>query len=242
MLEIGINEGFRLGGESKVTEKGGISIHLVKGETVSSALDLLDVDVEEGESSSILLFPPNMENFNDKTSRTGIELVRDITTDYHRLYSIFNLYFTKEELQKIYPISSIMEGLDITADNEATMLLQESVINKMFANLGNAIIKVINENKLWDKEPFRIKLLRQSPKKAFPRFTYKPKFGDWVELMAIPKEQSKVAFTSFEKSKKYDDASVPVDVVKQDAIDEFAEGTVPEDSIPEASTEEVDFN
>ena len=242
MLEIGINEDWKLGAESKVTEKGGISIHMIKGEAITSALDLLDEDMEEGESGSILLFPPNMTVYKENTIRSGVDLVRDITTDYHRMYAIFNLYFTKDELQKIYPIGAIMEGLTITADNEEAMLQQESVINKMFTNLGNAIVKVINTNKMWEKEGFRIKLLRQSPKKAFPRFTYKPKFGDWVELMTIPTDQSKVAFTSFEKSKGYDDASVAADVVDPaEGANEF-DDNASTDQISEASTEEVDFN
>jgi len=245
MLEIGINEDWRLGPESKVTDKGGINIHFIKGEATESALELLDEEFEEGESSNILLFPPNMTNYKEETARTSIELIRDITTDYHRMYAIFNLYFTKDELKKIYPISSIMEGLNITAENEKTMLTQESVIKKIYENLGAAITKVINTEKMWEKDMFRIKLLRQSPKKAFPRFTYKPKFGDWVELMTIPKEQSKVAFTSFEKSKGYDDPTIASDVIDPDGGDnEFDEDALPptEDNIPEApAEEEVNF-
>lgn len=225
MLQIGINEGFKLGPECKITEKGGIEIHFIQGEVVSSALELLETEDPEAETGKILLFPPQLTTYQDKTARTGLDIIRDIKVDFKRMHTIFNLYFTKEELQKIFPLKGILEGLNITPENEKVMLIQESVVNKIYANLGEMILKVVNTNKLWEKEAFRIKLLRQSPTKAFPTLTRKPEMGDWVELMLIPKEQSKVKFTPYEISKGYNDPTIPTDVVEVDGISNgFEEG------------------
>ncbi len=243
-LEIGINLGWNLGPDSKITEKGGFNLHFIKGEAAKSALDFMDEDFEEGESSSILFFPPNMKEYNSEELRSSIDLMRDIMTDFFRFRALFALYFTADEIKGMYSPAIIMEGLNITAENESTMVVQESVITKMFANLGNKVAAIINEHKLWEKEAFRIKLLRQSPKKAFPRFTYKPKFGDWVELMVVPKEQSKVAFTKYEIGKGYDDPTIKADVVEPEEDTAFDETATmgSEDTVPELPNEEVDFN
>lgn len=237
MLEIGINEGLNLGPDSRVTEKGGLFLSFSTGVAITSALELLEMEEPEAQNGNILIFPPNLTNYKDKTLRTAIDIMRDLRTEYKRLYVIFNLYFTKDELQKIYPVSCLLEGLNITRDNEQTMLVQESVVNKMFSNLSETIVKVINENKLWEKEAFRIKLLRQSAKKAFPRLTYKPEFGVWIELMTIPKEQSKVEFTKFEVGKGYDDATISLDAIEAEGA-VFEEDTIPGDLPTE---EEVSF-
>ena len=243
---IGINEDFRLGPGSKISDKGGFAVNFVKGEMAASALDFMDEDYEEGESATVTLFPPNMLEYKTEAPRTSIELMRDITTEYQRMYAIFKLYFTKEELKTKFPMSSLLEGLNITRENEESLLTQESVITKIFENMATAAIKLINDEKLWEKDAFRIKLLRQSLKKAFPRMTYKPKFGDWVELMIVPKAQSKVEFTKFELSKGYDDASVTVDAVEPEGteFDEPVEGEpgATEDTIPELPEDPVDFN
>ena len=202
MLEIGINENLRLSEESKINEKGSLELYFVEGDNVAkTALDMLATEEADAESSKMLIFPPNVKEYNSEDLRSSTDIVKDLKATYKCLYHIFNLYFTKDELAKIYPISCLTEGLSITPENQETMLQQESVVVKMSTNLAHAIVKVIKENNLGSKEAFRLKLLRQSPKKAFPRFTYKPDFGDWVELMSVPKEQSKVAFTAWEKSK-----------------------------------------
>lgn len=234
-LEIGVNEGWRLGADSKVTDKGGFMLEFVKGTVIASALALLESEEPDAETYSMLLFPPNMEDYKTKEPRKAIEIMKDIKTDYKRLYTIFNLYITKDELKKLFPIGVITEGIGLTEENQLSLLTQETTVNKMFTNLAEAAIKVINEQELFEKEEFRIKVLRQSPKKAFPRLTYKPDFSDWIELMTIPKEQSKVAFTKFELSKGYDDATVAADVIDPTDVDDVFD----EDEIPSAQDDEV---
>ena len=130
-LEIGINEGWRLGSESKITEKGGIMIHFVQGEVITDALELLESEEPDAETSSILLFPPSMEDYTTKEPRTALDIIRDIRIDYKRMYKIFNLYLTKEELKNQYPAGCMLEGMGLTKENQEALLAQESVIIAM---------------------------------------------------------------------------------------------------------------
>lgn len=242
-LIIGINEGWKLGNESKITEKGGLSLHFIKGEAITSALDLLESEEPDQEIHSLLLFPPNLTDYKTKEPRSAIEIMKDIRVTYKQLYKLFNLYLTKDELKEQFPVGCLVEDLGLTRENELTLLTQEPIVNKMFANMAEAALGVIENNSLWEKEDFRIKMLRQSPKKAFPRLTYKPDFGDWVELMSVPAAQSKVEFTAFEKSRGYDDPTIATDPVDQGAeAAAFDEETTVEDEIPSAAPDDVAFD
>jgi len=240
MLQIGINEGFKMGPECKVTDKGGLELHFVQGEIVTSGLALLDMEGPEAEDGKILIFPPNMKEYRTEAAKEGIDLVRDLKTEYKRMYTIFNLYFTKEELAKLYPIKILLSGLNITPENEKMMFAQESVINKMFLNFAKATVEFINTNKLWEKEEFRIKLLRQSANKAYPTITRKPEFGDWIELCSVPLDQTKVKFTPYEISKKYNDATIPTDAPIDPEASAFAESMG--DDIPVENSPAVSFD
>lgn len=233
MLEIGINKNVRFGPESKVTDKGGFNLNLTQGDVIDSALDLLADDVKEAENGYILLFPPQLKKYGDNGNNTAIEIVRDIKSTYTIFSTMFQLYFTKDEIKKVFPLSVIMDGIQVDKDNQEAILTQESTISHMFKNVCEAALKVIKANKLWEKDEFRIKLLRQSPKKPYPRLTYKPEYSDWVELMIVPEEQSKVLFTAYEKSKGYDDCTIAVDVidtVMDDAFDETSDIAVTDET------------
>lgn len=221
MLQIGINEGYKIGPNCKISEKGGFELQLVQGEVITSALELLESEDPEAENGKIMLFPPNMKEYKTEAPKEGIDLVRDLKVEYKRMYTIFNLYFPKEDLNKKYPMKILLEGLTITPENEKVMFMQESVINKMFKNFAEATLKFINEEKLWEKEAFRIKLLRQSTAKAFPTLTRKPEYGDWIELCSIPLDQTKVKFTPYEISKGYNDPTIPTDIVITDGESAF---------------------
>jgi len=243
MLEIGLNENWKLGPNSKVSDKGGLELNYIKGVAITSALELMNAEDAEQEESFILLFPPKVVDYKTKAPRTSIEVARDLRAEYKKVYMHFALYFTKAELQDKFPPSIIYEDTGITKDNESTLMVQESIVSKMFANLANGAIKLIKEEELWDKEEFRIKMLRQSKDKAFPRLTYKPEYDNWIELMSTGKDPVKVKFTSYEISKGYDNAiPTTTDAVKaatpgNDAFAGNGEDALPTTVIKEESTD-----
>lgn len=247
MLEISVNEGWKLGPNTKISEKGGLELNFIKGVAITSALEMMETEDAEQEESFILLFPPKVEDYKTKAPRTSIEVARDLRAEYKKLYVIFNLYFTKAELQDKFPPSVIYENTGINKDNESTLMIQESIVSKMFVNLANASIKFIKEEAMWDKEEFRIKMLRQSKDKAFPRMTYKPEYDNWIELMSVPKEATKVKFTSYEISKGYDNAiPVPTDKVAaapgNDAFVGNGEDKLPTTAIKEEGNNDLPFD
>jgi len=241
MMQIGINEGYRLSTETKVTEKGGISIAFTKGEELDG-FDYLtaDPDTVESEDGSILLFPPNMKDWEGK-AKGPRELIKELRKTYKIFYKIFSLYFTKEQLNKAFPINVMYAGLSLNKDNTMEMLKSETVVKKIFENIGDAAAKFIKANKLNEKEPFRIKLLRQSKKKAFPTLTNFPEREDWIELVSIPKKASKVVFTAYEKAQGYDDPTIQTDAVTTENVSVDAAELPDEDSLPE-ETDELPFN
>lgn len=241
MLEIGINEGYRIGQNSKFERtKGGLSfdINMVKGAVASNAMEVLIAD-ELPEDSYAKLFCPGTSYKDRKTGeiviRKDFDVSRNVRACYKTLWMIFNLYFTKAELDKMFPPSIIYEGVGMTGENSATLFTTQTVVDKMFTSLGTAAIAFIKDNKLDTKEEFRIKMLRQNTERAYPVLTNQPEYGGWIELVSIPLKATKVKFNKWEEANDKDNA-IPLakDATATPPTNEF-KGEV-EDKIPDGDT------
>lgn len=241
-LKIGINEGWRLGPNTEVTEKGGIKVHFTKGTAVTSALAMMEVtDDEIPDESTILVFPPDTTK-KDDSKKDAITMGKIMRTKYSLFRKIFKLYFTEEELLKEFPVTDIYKKFDITEDNQEVMFTSDSVIREMFKELGTMVINFIKKHDVSSKETFRIKLKRQSVKKAYPEMVPFPERDDWIELMSS--SPIKVKFSKWEQSQNWDDASIPTDVVQEETATAYeGNGESNGDDVPEfeSSTTEEEF-
>jgi len=230
-LEIGINEGWRLGPNTEVTEKGGIKLHFTKGTAVTSALEMMEVaDDEIPDESTIFIFPPDTTN-KDGSKKDAITMGKIMRSKYSTFRKIFKLYFTEKELLKDFPVTDIYKKFDIDKDNQEAMFTSDSVIKEMFKELGAMVINFIKKHNVSSSETFRIKLKRQSPKRAYPELVPFPERDDWIELMSS--SPSKVKFTKWEESQGWDDASVPTDVVQETPQTHEGNGESVGDDVPE---------
>ncbi len=231
-LEIGINEGWKLGPNTEVTDKGGIKVHFVKGKAVTSALAMMEVaDNEIPDESTVLMFPPNVTK-KDGTPNDAITISKNLRAKYSLFRKILKLYFTEEELLKSFHVTDIYKQFEITNENQEAMFTSKSVVEEMFKALGNMVINFVKTNDLSNKEEFRIKLKRQSDKKAYPDFVPFPERDDWIELMSST--PSKVKFSKWEESQGWNNATIPTDVVEQETYE--SNGQSDGDTVPENVT------
>ena len=209
MLTIGINEGWRLVGVD-VTDKGAHKVMFGKGK-VGDLLDYINADLgDEPDEGFIYVWPPMMKNF-DQTDKQPREIVKDLRRVWNIYAKMFAQYLSDEQLKEEFPMNIMFAGTEVTGEQIESMLKNENTVLKLFKNLGKAADKVIKNHGLADKEGLRIKFIRQSKKKAFPDFVKFPERDDWVELMSIPREASKVKFSAWEIENGYNDATIPTD-------------------------------
>jgi len=227
-LEIGINNGWKLGPNTEVTDKGGIKVHFVKGKAITSALAMMEADDEDiPDESTVFVFPPDITN--KKGERKDALTVGKIFRSKHLLFKkIFKLYFTEEELKKDFPVTDIYKKFDITEENQETMFTTDSVVKEMFKQLGNMVIAFVKKHDLPNKEAFRIKLKRQSDKKAFADLTPFPDRDNWIELMSIPEDISKVKFSKWERDQRWDNTTIPTDTIVEETSSDSTGDDVPE--------------
>jgi len=225
-LEIGLNKGYKLVG-AEVNEKGSIDVTFAKGESQSSLLDMLAAEVA-AEESSIIMFPPNLVKYKDNTPRRPKDIVNDLRRGYRIFYKIFNLYVPKDQLEQMYPVTAMYNGITITPEKEVKVLTTEATVKKIWANLGIMVGTIIKNLDLANKEALRLKLIRQSANKPYPAFVFKVDRDDWVDLITVPDNLTKVKFTDWEISKGYNNAAPPIADTTQNAPEGgFANSTMP---------------
>lgn len=231
-LEIGINEGWRLGPKTEVTEKGGIKVHFVKGKAITSALAMMTAtDDEIPDESSVLVFPVDV-TYKDGSVKDYVKVGKELRKWHSTFRKMFLLYFTEKEVLEDFPVTAVFEKYDITEDNEEAMFTSKSVVTEMFKQLGNMLIAFVKKHKVYALEDFRIKLKRQSDKKAFADFTPFPERDDWIELMSS--KPSKVEFTPWERGQGWNNANIPTDVIKETTETEEYVDESEGDDVPEA--------
>jgi len=240
-LEIGINEGWVLGPGSMLSEKGeAYNLHFVKGKIMDDILEIME-DESINEEHKMLIFTPKPVDTKGKL-RPYRDVANDLKAEYLKLRVLFGLYFTKAELQKMFPPSLVFEGYTVTKENQESLMGDPQIVLKMFLNIVKHGIDFINTNKVWDRIPFRLKCLRQSNDKAFPRLTYKPEYDDWVELITVTPELAKVKFTKYEESKGWDSAAPPKADAKKKPTGKDAFSEEVPDAIPsEIAKDDLDF-
>ena len=214
MITIGINENVILKNCEITTGDGG---------KISVDFNLSDTDVAEevtddfaedkydengmiitgsGGRSIIKVWPLSVPDEKDasgavKTTAVRIAEALDATKDLQNLFMSFVKFYK--------PIAEIkfdrFAGLNITAQTTAN-LLNEEVLVAVTRNLANQFIEMMRPHFNDAGIRLRVLLVRQSAAKAFP--TFRKRFlssNPIVESMAVPKEASKLAFTTYEVTK-----------------------------------------
>lgn len=206
---------------------------------------------ESPKRETIHMFPMmlNSKSFNGEMKSVE-DIEADIAKARNQLAEFLQVYMKADDLKKVFDPIKILEGVanlkEFSDKTARTTILQDDNNLKMIANnMFDIVAEAIKP--FLDKDPFRIKLIRQSEKKnnpKLPAYTYEER---WIEPMMIPVEASKVKFTAWEIEKglnlatPYDsDADNAEAVASAEAM--FGggmPGTAPAPTAPSANAEEA---
>jgi len=222
----------------KANDKGdAFEVVFVRGKQGADFMEVMD-SPEEAERNRITIFPPSVTDKKNNTPRSWEMVSADLRNFYYLFKEMFLQYFTEDELKEKFPTEVAKAGMKIDKTNQEKLLASQPTVDKMFFSICNAAAKLIADEDLVNAGSLRIKFLRQSADKAFPRFTYKPSYGGWVELDSIPEEQSKVKFTAYEISQGYADATPTASdkTTKAGKANPFTNAAASTDTVPTTAT------
>lgn len=223
MVKIGINENVFISNISK-SEEGTLIITLdnptnAAQEAVSVDKDALKAALEHNPFAD---WEEGGESFNESMS-SGLQLrIFNIDADPKR--DTPDVLPTAEEMRKRLdtlrdPLTHIMlgyitreqnplkptvifrgTGIDTDFTKFPTLIMSEEVLGRIYANIVDAFIETMRPFVGNEELLFRVRLPRQSKKKAFATFPTKfigPESPFW-ESMQIPKEASKMKWSNYE--------------------------------------------
>lgn len=213
MITVGINENVLID-KVEITDavKGTLAFTFAeagaepKEEDPMAALDGNDYADTGGSNLTLRMFCP-LVPFDKSSDGTPISPADQQKSAVHSLGDKKNilmqfllLFMTKDKIT-----FDLYKGAGITKENFASKITQEAVLQKVFLNMATDFVGMITPHINDQANPFRLLLVRQSVTKHFADF--RGKFvadNPFVELMAIPKEASKVKFTKYELQKGLD--------------------------------------
>lgn len=214
MIGIGINEGVTLDKVEILDKDGKVSIDFTFSDGVKSD-DMFDEQYDEngmlitgGGPRTIKLWPLTAPKEADaagtaKTVAQRIDESFKATQEYQNLFTQFaRCYVTSDKIK-----FERFRGLPVNKDNK-TSLLDDNILLGVTTNLANQFIAMCGEFFGKSGHELRILFRRQSAAKAFP--TFRDKFlqdQTFVEMMSVPKKDSKIAWMKYELTKGLDSAA-----------------------------------
>lgn len=164
------------------------------------------IEIEKG--TVIRIFPPLPPKAdNGRTEEKNVELlVSDINKAKGIVIHILKVFYTTDDLKgKINPF----EMLPIDKDNFNTQVVKKEILEGVHKNICKAFVALLTPF-LAEKKMVRLLLVRQSADKHYA--TFRNRYLDeqpFIESMEIPKEASKLKFSSYEIEKGLDN-DIPV--------------------------------
>lgn len=242
-IQVGIHNNLRITDETKINEHGTLELSIEQDSGGNSAVDaLMSNSVMDSMKSSFRFYPPNLKDFDGNT-KTGGDLVGDLTKIRYQMSQYLYLYATKQEVDAAIGGATMFAGLGIDTNNREEVgkaiaqLIREDFMKKVMANMANNFLNFCKAKGVFTSDVrFRQKFLRQSKAKHYATIS-NSNYDVWIEDMSVPADASKVAFSDYEKDKGKDDpnpvASDPsanADAqAKQKAANLFGEGAANQD-------------
>jgi len=232
MIGIGINENVYLG-KPTTDEKSGVLIISFK-EPVAGEAELKEAmtanpfadwedggslsHTEGGNGISLRMFPFDSKSPVSEPDKVidGIEMKNRISQLRDPLVHILSQYMTNDKI--IFSPAIIFKGTGIDKDVSAygTKILSDTVQEKVYNNIVNQFIALATPFIENPELLFRLKLPRQSAKKAYATIPSRYlKDSPFMEPMSIPKAASKIKFSAWEIKNGFDNAD-PVSVTTAD--------------------------
>lgn len=209
LIPVGIHENLTLSKDTKINEHGTLELAIEQATNDDQAMlaALAGNSVIQGEmKSSFRFYPPTATTF-DGQPKTAADFAKELTVMRHQFMEYAKLFDTKENVEKALGGLAMFDGLGIPPEEMVkafNALTKEEFRNKVVTNLSKKFLDFLKAHDAFNGTvKFRQKFIRQSKAKNFSTIP-KSSFDTWIESMAIPKEQSKIAFTDYEKRQGYD--------------------------------------
>lgn len=147
----------------------------------------------------IMIFPPNVNDFNGEVKDTT-KLLASIAELVDPLKHIAETFLVQEK-SKFDPF----KGIEITKENMDTKLAQQPILDKVYENVVNQFITMMTPVVGPNSTKVRLLFVRSSVAKHFPKLRTKYLSSyPFIERMDIPSSASKVKFTKYEVEKGLD--------------------------------------
>ena len=197
-LQVGITDNLVFSDKTTVNAKGTLELYMKTNNSADSLMAAFEGNTTlEAAESKMLHFPPGVKDFqgSPKTSET---IAKELLDKRKTLLEYAYLLGTKDEANGAIGGLKMFEGVvDPAAVGQALLrLTNEDLLNKVFTNLLNKFVAYLQAKKAFSGSvTFRHKFARQSKDKHYITL---PAFGAFVELMEVPKAQSKLVWTEWE--------------------------------------------
>lgn len=214
-IGVGIHENIVIS-KAFINEKERLVIELAKAEAAGkeapSVFDTLLTAGVQNESTSdtqLQLFGPLLPKKEDQTEEQKRALVvGDITRLRNQLTQILEQYMLQEKID-LNEMDVQFAGTGITDGKTfEARILDQDVLNRVYDNLVKRFVELIQPFVNNPEYAVRFKLIRQSKDKHFAtipsRYLSEQPF---IELMSVPKEQSRVQFSKWETDNGYDNGT-----------------------------------
>ena len=205
MLGVNIHEGIVLAKETQINEeKGNLELHFKtlpkKGEDMWAAMEGGEEVTED--NVRIIIWDINMTTFNGDV-KTVAQIAKELQNLENQLRAILKVYLTTDKITEYHGGTKMFVNTGISKANFATKLLDADSVKKVQTTICSSFIKACTDNNLFENEQtFRLKLVRQSKAKHYPKLP--GVWGTWIESSAIPKDQSQVKWSKYEKDNGLD--------------------------------------
>lgn len=193
MLTVGIHENVAVH-ENKKNSHGSLVIGF-KQLMKQNPIDVLNsTDAFGQDKTDILIFPPSVNTFKGEEDSFD-NILKKVAEIKDPLTHIILQYVTKDKLSW-----DVFKDTSVDSDNIKEKLKDQDILNKVYSNIVDQYISMMEPHVGDNGKLFRVLFIRQSKTKHYP--TIRKRFLDsnpFMEDMSIPKEQSKLGFTDYEK-------------------------------------------
>lgn len=165
--------------------------------------------VEESYNMRLMLFAPLLPTKDDMTTEQKMKRVMDDLIKLRvQLTQILEQFIMADQIDLNnmdvqYANTGIIDGPTFEA-----RILDQDVISRIYDNLTNRFITLITPFTGKPEDAVRLKLVRQSKDKHYATLPSRYiEDNPFIELMSVPKEQSRVKFTKYELDNKLNDGT-----------------------------------
>lgn len=204
MLQVGIHENVVVN-KAIINEKNTLEIGFLQpGNTDAAAALAGNAGLGGGETVNIRMFGPQIDYFGK--IRSGADMLVLIVNFKATLTHLLSAFIAD-------PTIDATKGIPL--ENLSEAFTDQKVVDVAYANIISQFVALITP--FLEKDKIRVKFPKKSKDSKYAGI---PRFGDWVESMAIPSEASKLKFSDWEIKNNFHISDVATDTVTDDQKEE----------------------